>query len=139
MQKFRKELGLSRQDLALMLKVSSSAISMYEKGFRHLSPKASEKWTELQLLWQENRKKGPLPRGIEKKIFAGTAAGKPFAAQPACTKGCNAFYRCHPAVGLKNDDRLSKKLNFLKGGHAGYTQRQPPDGITEEQGTTGDD
>jgi len=42
---------------------------MYEKGFRHLSPKASEKWTELQLLWQENRKKGPLPRGIEKKFL----------------------------------------------------------------------
>ncbi len=69
MKKIRKELGFSQQELALMLSISRSAISMYEKGLRHLPAKAAAKWAGLQLIWQEQQQKKLLPRNIEKSFL----------------------------------------------------------------------
>lgn len=56
MKEIRKSLGLSQQELALLLNVSRSAIAMHEKGMRSLSAEASLKWVKMQLLWQEQRR-----------------------------------------------------------------------------------
>lgn len=69
MKKIRQELGFSQQDMALLLNISRSTVSMYEKGRRHLPAKATEKWTELQLLWQEHHRKTLLPRNSENSFL----------------------------------------------------------------------
>lgn len=69
MKKIRIELGFTQQDMALLLNISRSAVSMYEKGLRHLPGKASAKWAVLQLLWEENNQKKILPRHAEKSLL----------------------------------------------------------------------
>jgi len=56
MKEIRKNLGLSQQELALLLNVSRSVVAMHEKGMRNLPAEASLKWMKMQLLWQEQRR-----------------------------------------------------------------------------------
>lgn len=62
MQEIRKNLNLSQQELALLLNVSRSTISKYEKGLRSLPAEASLKWMKMQQQWQENQRKPDLLR-----------------------------------------------------------------------------
>lgn len=65
MKKIRKDLNLSQQELALLLNTSRSAIAMYEKGLRDLPAAAALKWMQLQLQWQEDRRKPNLLRPLQ--------------------------------------------------------------------------
>ncbi len=117
MKKIRQELGLSQQDLALLLNVSRSAISMYEKGFRPLPAKAAEKWTALQRLWQEQRQKTLLPRNIEKSFLQVQQRESLSLLNIQAQKAAALSVRLTQQVARLEEkhNRMFKKLHLIKG------------------------
>ncbi|GEM_PF-2852849 len=61
MNNLRNELSFTQEEMAILLGVSRTLITLYEKGMRNLPAKALEKLSRIQILINEASNKKPAP------------------------------------------------------------------------------